>query len=187
MCHDVLRHPLRAASLRDQIPLHRVMARSLMCGVRDPVAAGDINTDPAISGTVRQHHGEVAFIGSLLVRRRLLSAKFFGQTGSERRSSWRPPRANLFRLRSHRASCALGAVIPLQHWSEENQVGWKVTLAAWIRLPVPGFASKCSGRKRLSHRPPYPRLARTAAAAAPSGLVSAMTTPSTALVSRRVG
>jgi hypothetical protein len=115
-----LRHPLRAASLRDQIPLHRVMARSLMCGVRDPVAAGDINTDPAISGTVRQHHGEVAFIGSLLVRRRLLSVPFFGQTGPERRSSWRAPRANLLRLRSHRASCALGAVIPLQHWSCER-------------------------------------------------------------------
>ena len=163
------------------------MARSRVWGVRDPVAAGDINTDHAISGTVRQHHGEVAFIGSRLVRRRLLSVTFFGQTAPEQRSPRRTTRTNLLRLRSHRAGCALGAVIPLQHWSEENQVGWKVTLAAWIRLPVPGFASKCSGRKRLSHRPPYPRLARTAAAAAPSGLVSAMTTPSTALVSRRVG
>ena len=46
-------------------------------------------------------------------------------------------------------------------------MGWKVTLAAWIQLSVPGFASKCSGRKRLSHRPPYRRLARTPVAAAP--------------------
>jgi hypothetical protein len=114
------------------------MARSRVWGVRDRVAAGDITTDHAISGTVRQHHGELAFIGSLLVRRPLLSATFFGQTGSERRSSWRASRANLLRLRSHRAGCALGAVIPLQHWSSDRgePSGWKVTLAAWIRMTV---------------------------------------------------
>ena len=116
------------------MPAYRVMARARVRGVRDPVAAGDINTDRAISGTVRQHHGEVAFIGSLLGRRRLLSA--FGQTGSERCSSQRTTQANPLRLRSRRARCALGAVIPLQHWSEENQLGWKVTLAAWTRVPV---------------------------------------------------